>query len=294
MRKGILIILTISIGMYALTPYIESAPYEIVDDNRGVPTVDYGWLMGRYVGVQRYPVAIADRADKSYKYYIETGDSEHLQRFYVNFDWLEKNKVAKDGFIVFPAEFDYPFYVCKAGWTSSMAQGLALKNYLHAYELSGNKSYLDTARLIVRSFNVSIEEGGVLYIDLVDGGFWYAEYGCDNPPRVLNGFWFALDGLYTFYNATGDSEALSLYLLGLDELKQHLPDFDSGSWTYYDMQRYPSDATYHNLHVQIMRELYNQTGDELFHEYSNRWSAYNFSRPRFGLMLTKNLARKMI
>lgn len=295
MRKTIIIfVLVISVSLYAVTPYIDSAPYDVRTDSLGVPVVDYGWLMGRYIGEQRYAVAIADRADKSYRYFLETGDDEYLQRFYANLGWLETNKVEKEGFVVFPAGFDYPFYGCKAGWTSAMAQGLALKSYLHAYELSGNESYLTTARRIVKSFSVEIEDGGVLYLDPDTGGYWYAEYGCENPPGVLNGFWFALDGLYEYYNLTGDSEALVLYLRGLDELKHSLPDFDSGSWTYYDLEGYPSDLIYHNLHVQIMNDLYNQTGDEIFYEYSERWRRYNYSSPRFGLMLSKNLVRKLL
>ncbi|GBE17654.1 hypothetical protein BMS3Abin16_00240 [archaeon BMS3Abin16] len=295
MRKIIvLFVLTIAVSIYVVTPYIDSAPYEVRVDSRGVPIVDYDWLMGRYIGEQRYPVTIADYADKNYKYYVETGDEAYLQRFYANFDWLETNKVVKDGYVVFPVGFDYPFYGCKAGWTSAMAQGLTLKNYLHAYELSDNESYLKTARSIIKSFNVKIEAGGVLYVDPADGGYWYAEYGCDNSPRVLNGFWFALDGLHEYYNSTGDAEALALYLRGLEELNHHLPDFDSGSWTYYDLGAYPSDHVYHNLNVQIMRELYNQTGDELYYEYGDRWSKYNYSSFRFGRMLTKNLIRRFL
>ncbi len=275
-----------------LLKFIDSSPYEVTEDSDGIPVVDYGWLMGRYVGERRYPVTVAERAHKYYTYYMETGDPEYHKKFLNNVDWLEENRRETGDFVVFASDFEYPFYGCHEGWVSAMAQGLALKDFIHAYELTDDEDYLVLAGMVKNSFTVEISEGGVLYIDPKDDGYWFAEYACESPPQVLNGFYFALDGLYHYYNATGDDEARELFESGTEEMLRHLADFDFGSWTYYDMEGYPSTESYHALHVEIMMNMYALSGDPRFLEYHDKWNAYNYSRARFYYLLGKDLVFK--
>ena len=93
---------------------------------------------------------------------------------------------------------------------------------------------------------------------------------------------------------TGDEEALKLYEKGVEEMIRHLPEFDTGSWTYYDLEGYPSDESYHALHVEIMEKLYNQTGDKVFLDYHERWKGYSYSKLRFNYMLLKALVFKFL
>jgi hypothetical protein len=280
--------------MLLTLPLLDSSPYEIREDHLGVPIVDYGWLMGKYIGERRYPVTIASSADKHYRYFKRTGDPDHLEKFFNNLEWLIENRRETDEFVVFPSSFEYPSYSCKEGWVSSMAQGFALKNLVHAYEITEDEGYLILARKVLKSYKVEIEDGGVLYVDPEEGGNWYAEYACAKPPMVLNGFWYALDGLYYYSNFTGDAEAEELYESGVEELLRHISEYDSGSWTYYDLERYPSDETYHALHIEVMENLYNQTGNNTFLEYQQRWQTYNFSKTRFNYMLAKGLVLKFL
>jgi rhamnogalacturonyl hydrolase YesR len=275
-----------------LLKIIDSSPYEVTEDSEGIPTVDYGWLMGRYVGERRYPVTVAEKADKYYTYYLETHDPEYFQRFINNVDWLVQNRRETGDFVVFPSDFEYPFYSCHEGWVSAMAQGLALKDFIHAYELTGDESYLILAEKVKNSYKVEVSQGGILYIDPNDKGYWFAEYACETPPRVLNGFWFALEGLYHYYNATGDDEAKALFESGTDEMLHHLADFDSRRWTYYDLEGYPSTKNYHALHMEIMKDMHILTGDERFLNYHDRWSKYNYSRLRFYYLLGRDLVFK--
>jgi rhamnogalacturonyl hydrolase YesR len=292
MRRFLLFLFVILGTLLFSLQFIDSSPYEVTEDPDGIPTVDYGWLMGRYVGERRYPVTVAQRADKYYTHYMETGDPEYFKKFINNVNWLAQNRRETGDFVVFPSDFEYPFYRCQVGWVSAMTLGLALKDFIHAYDLTGDRDYLILAEKIKNSYTVEISEGGILYINPEDSGYWFAEYACETPPRVLNGFYFALDGLHHYYNATGDEEAKELFESGTAEMLRNLNDFDSGSWTLYDLEGYPSTESYHALHVEIVMDMHTLTGDKRFLQYHDKWSQYNYSSKRFYYLLGKDLVFK--
>lgn len=292
MRRVLFLSLAILLTIKLSIPLFDSSPYNIQEDRYGVPIVDYEWLMGRYIGEKRYPVTIAASANMYYLSYREEGNTRDYEKFLNNVEWLYRNRVEIKDFVVWPADFEYPFYGCERGWASAMAQGNALKAFLRAHELTGDEEYLQLTVKILNSYKTEIRDGGVLYVDPDDGGYWYAEYACGEPPRVLNGFWFALDGLHYYYTHTGDEDALELYGSGVEELLRHLPEFDAGDWSYYDLEGYPSDANYHSLHVAIMEDLYEQTGTTTFLEYHEKWEAYDYGKGRFYPLVMKNLIHK--
>ncbi len=55
------------------------------------------------------------------------------------------------------------------------------------------------------------------------------------PPHVLNGFIFALFGLYDFYKLTHSEVALDLFNEGIETLKANLKRYDLGYWSRYDL-----------------------------------------------------------
>ncbi len=102
------------------------------------------------------------------------------------------------------------------------------------------------------------------------------EYGYkgEPKPKTLNGFIFALIGIHEYYRITKDDDALYLFNRGLDELKRHLDDYDTGSYTVYDLVGTPA-GKYHEVHVKQMLTMYNLTGDPIFLEYYEKWKAYS-------------------
>lgn len=149
------------------------------------------------------------------------------------------------------------------------------------------KKYLKAAQLALNAFFIPVEEGGVLYID-GDGGWWYLEYGYkgEPKPRTLNGFIFALMGIYEYYKITGDKRALLLFNRGVEELKRHLHEYDTGSWTRYDLVGTMASVKYHKIHVKQMKIMYELTGDEIFLKYYEKWKAYESD---FWSVLTKKV-----
>ena len=164
--------------------------------------------------------------------------------------------------------------------------------YERAYRLTGEDRYLELAESAMLSLDTPINEGGVLYRDSDSIGNWYCEIVSDEvskPPFILNGQMDGLLYLYEYYERTGSEYALELFEEGLAQLEAVLGDYDTGSWTYYDLEENFS-YDYHYTHIKQLERLYEITGNETLLEYKNKWSSYfpknpMWARKRFAAYL---------
>lgn len=215
-------------------------------DQEGIPLRKYG---GK-IGTQYQPVGIAQYALGNYERYLQTSDVKYKKTFLRQANWFCKNlairKISVDSvFGVWEYKFDWNRYLLKAPWPSAMSQGEGISVLLRAYQLTNDQKYLECAKLALKSFEVSLKNGGVRYED--DKGFvWYEEYPADPPSHVLNGFIFALFGLYEFYKVTDDSEALNLFNQGIQTLEANLYLYDLGFWSSYDLPPYSTETKQEN------------------------------------------------
>lgn len=255
--------------------------YEITLDNSGVPIVDLGYIDGIYVGKQRNPVTISQKAfvyDEEYR-----GGNESARQLLLNSaDWLVNNAVQKDNYTIW--EYNYSFatyYNMTPPWRSGLAQGQGIQALTKAYNITGDGKYLKVARTSLNSFFIEVENGGVTHKE--NNGWWYEEYADENGsnPRVLNGMMFALLGIYEYYNLTNDENAKFIFDKGIVALKRHLSDYDSGHWTYYDALDTPASKFYHHVHVTELSRLYDITKEPIFKEYHDKWKSYEDSPFRF-------------
>ncbi|MGP8321587.1 MAG: D-glucuronyl C5-epimerase family protein [Methanosarcinaceae archaeon] len=266
---------------------------EIILDESGVPYIEYKYQNGEYVGEKRRnPVTISQTAMNYLDSYNETNDIQYKDLFLNCSNWLVENAVERDNYSVweYSSIISYPNFVLNPPWVSAMAQGQAIQVLAYAYDLTGDKKYLNTAKSALNSFYVLVENGGVLHID-EDGGWWYLEY-CykEQPkPRTLNGFIFALIGIHEYYTITNDENALFLFDEGVNELKNHLSDYDTGSYTVYDVVGTPA-GKYHQIHVDQMLLMYNLTKDPLFLDYHTKWEGYSEDNIN---ILTKNILKRL-
>ena len=199
-------------------------------DEQGIPLRHY-----KEFGIQYQPVGIAQYALGNWELYLSTKQAQYREKFLRMADWFCKNLVIKGNFGVWEYHFDYPRYHLKAPWPSAMAQGEAISVLTRAYQLTQEKRYLECAALALASFEVPIKEGGIRYRDK-DGFIWYEEYSSlVESPHVLNGFIFALFGLYDFYKLTGSKEAGALFNDGIRTLQANLDRWDLGVWSRYDL-----------------------------------------------------------
>jgi heparosan-N-sulfate-glucuronate 5-epimerase len=301
MRKHILIVVCLLVITPLLCIYTSNISERIIGyvytsimhtrlvvtlDDDGVPINDYQYTEGVYIGKQRYPITIAQRAlvcwDKD-DVYVQAGhyypfddkpQGYDEQGFLNCAKWIVNNTTSHDDYVVWETNFPSEHYNLTAPWRSAMAQGQCIQVLVRAYKVTGDDNYLELARKALNAFYVEVENGGVTLKG--DGGWWYEEYADEGGanPRVLNGHIFALEGIYEYYAATNDAEAKYLFDMGILALKTHLPDYDSGTWTYYDTLGEMATEGYHKLHITQMSHLYDLTNDSVFQQYYKRWKDY--------------------
>lgn len=114
--------------------------------------------------------------------------------------------------------------------------------------------------------------------------FRYEEYPTSPPSFVLNGFIYALLGLYDLKTLAPRNEAKEATLLfneGMLSLKNMLLLYDMGSGTSYDLRHFtlkvaPNIARwdYHATHVNQLLLLSTIDPDPLFATTAERWMGY--------------------
>jgi D-glucuronyl C5-epimerase C-terminus len=174
-------------------------------------------------------------------------------------------------------------YRLAAGWSSATAQG-------QAASLLVRVGLPDAAREAVRP----LVEPSALLVRTEDGPV-LQEYPTDPPAHVLNGWIFALWGLYDVARATGDEAAGSAFEDGVASLAARLPRYElAGRWSRYDLYPHPiahaASPFYHRLHVEQLRALDELAPHPVFREFATRWAASSRSYPAVALGVARKVA----
>jgi hypothetical protein len=259
--------------------FTEKADYEGAYDSAGVPQLDYHGQ----IGLQYNPIAIAQFGLGSYNLWRRTGDPARRAKFFLIADWLTSNlEQNAHGLFVWNHHFDWEYRdTLKAPWYSALAQGQGISVLVRAYKESGDARYLDAAQRAFASFQQPIANGGVAFTDAA-GDLWFEEYIVSPPTHILNGFIWALWGIYDCFLATRDLSAQELFARGVRTLLHNLDRYDLGFWSLYEQSgtRLPMVASrfYHQLHIVQLRIMHRLTGEVQFARVADRWESYSRSR----------------
>ena len=266
------------LGEYYM-PFFQKADYRGPYDAAGIPMLDYHG----HIGPQYNPIAIAQYGLGNYNLWKRDGDPERSKKFFRIAEWLvshlEKN--AK-GLSVWNHHFDWEYRDwLKAPWYSALAQGQGISVLVRAHKESGDQRYLAAARQAFTSFHRPIDNGGVAFTDEF-GDLWFEEYIVSPPTHILNGFIWALWGIYDHGLATNDSSSKDLFARGVRTLLHNLARYDLGFWSLYEQSgsRLPMVASrfYHRLHIVQLRVMQSLTGEAEFVRVADRWQGYLNSR----------------
>jgi heparosan-N-sulfate-glucuronate 5-epimerase len=240
----------------------------------GIPIVDYGYYNEVFIGKQINPVTVSQKAFY-YESEYQKGNESCKQLFLNNANYLVETATRCNNYTLWKYNYPWPPYGIASPWVSAMAQGQGIDVLIHAYNMTGDKKYLNSAHLALNAFYVEVKDGGITYKD--HNGWWYEEYvtGTNVQPRVLNGMIFSLFGIYEYYEFTGDQNAKVLFNQGIISLKNNLYKYDAGSWTYYDALGYEASPSYNEIHVNQLLQLYEITKDPFFKEYYEKFKGYD-------------------
>jgi hypothetical protein len=220
-----------------------------------------GVIMYRWAGDGRlyyHPVQMAQKGLALVDNYRLTGIDAYLTRAKAIASRLRQESVAGRGGIYLPYRFPWVHGVAlEAPWYSGMAQGLALSLSVRLHETTGRQSDLAAARLFYRTLTVygrSVDPW-VTYID-ADRHLWFEEYPQVPSDHVLNGFVFAIYGIYDYYRLTRDLSVRRHLDGAMTTVRDRIADHRlPGGISYYCLGHRVQMALYHALHIRQLRVL---------------------------------------
>ncbi len=253
----------------------EKADYAGHCDAAGIPILDYHGV----IGLQYNPIAIAQWGLANYNRFCETGDEARWQKTLKAADWLTTNLEQNvHGLWVWNHHFDWDYREkLKAPWYSGLAQGQGVSLLLRTQAHAGDQKYQLAADKAFVALTCPIAEGGVLLED-GDKDLWIEEYLVDPPTHILNGFMWALWGVFDYWLARADASAKNIFDRGVETLIQNLARFDTGYWSLYEQSgtrlKMLASPFYHQLHIVQLRVMSKLTGDARLGAVAERWEGY--------------------
>ena len=216
---------------------------------------------------------------------ITLSATAHLAQFYYAANWLVLNQDDKGGWPnMVTRKLSGGVLSLDPGWYSAMAQGHAMSLLIRAYLRTGNNKYKKSAVKATQLFKVPSKDGGILarFMDKYD---WYEEYPTVPSSYVLNGFIYALIGLYdlkTVCTGNDGEHASQLYNSGIQTLRAMLPLYDTGSGSVYDLRHLSLSIApilarwdYHATHInQLLLLATIEDNPHIFSTTAQRWIDY--------------------
>jgi len=265
------------LGEYYM-PFIAKANYPGQYDDKGIPMLDYRGA----VGLQYNPIAIAQYGLGNYNLYRRTGEETRKSKFLNVADWLVENlEETSYGTRVWYHHFDWEYRdKLKAPWYSGLAQGQGLSLLVRAHQESGNGCYLEAGREVFDTFKKDLKQGGVTCTDNKEY-IWFEEGIVDPPTHILNGFIWAIWGVYDYFLHTKDQVASRLFEEAVKTLSDNLSEFDVGFWSLYEQSgtrmKMLASPFYHSLHIIQMGVMHRLTGEPVFRHFADKWDTYRRS-----------------
>jgi len=167
-------------------------------------------------------------------------------------------------------EFTFPPRASSPGWISGMTQAVVASTFARAFYLTGKDDYKRLAVKAIRATLLPIEAGGALYAK--GRWLWIEEYPTERPVKhVLNGFMYALLGIYDVYLITKSENYLKIFYDFIYNVISNAHIYSIlGYWTKYDIERL-ADPKYHFVHTILVYVLYNLTSFKSLYSWFLRW-----------------------
>lgn len=212
----------------------------------------------------QFPILITQKALGHWDRWLAEKDDKDKQQFLILCNWLLEHQDESGGWDTWQ-----PFQRPQYSKYSAMTQGQGLSVLSRALKLTNDSRFQQAAEKAFNLFLIGAEEGGVTYFE---GDAVFLEEAPSQPRNtVLNGWIFALFGLYDYNLAVDQAGVRDIFERSIDTLAQHLAGYDSGYWSYYDSQKRVSSHFYHRLHVSQLEALSLISENPVFEEYHQRW-----------------------
>jgi len=223
----------------------------------------------------QFPISITQKALGHWDWWLIKKDDKDRRQFLTLCQWLLEHQDESGGWDTWQS-FLGPQY----SKYSAMTQGQALSVLSRALKLTGDSRFKKAAEKAFSLFLIGAEKGGVTCFDArrkaspSGDAVFLEEAPSQMRNTVLNGWIFALFGLYDYNLATNEATVAKLFERSIDTLAQHIASYDSGYWSYYDSQKRISSRFYHSLHISQLEALSLISENRIFENYHRRWTDF--------------------
>lgn len=210
------------------------------------------------------------------KYSIEP--TQHRDEIRRAANWLVERQAADGGWYYdyFP-EFPGMEPTLPARWCSGMAQGQAISLLIRASAVCDEPRFIAAAEKALMPFHVETDRGGVTAE--LQGHVFFEEFPTTPHSFVLNGFIFALLGLYDLASHGTHDEAATLFARGRTTLDAVLPMYDTGGLSAYHLghitqPRRPIyiNRGYHGVHLQLLAAIHDVAPSDVVARHLVKWA----------------------
>lgn len=231
-----------------------------------------GVYLFNYEGeLYHHPLAIAMDILQAINTYEQVDELRYLEYSELAASTVINHGVYQENALYFPYSFDFKLFgyeteIMEAPWISGMTQGRFLSAICRLHHFTGNSEYDIIADEIIQSFYNYTNEFWIVFLT-EDNFYWIAEYPQQEDPQMytLNGFMFAIIGLYDYWYEFGGEDIEELLSWSLTTLKEYAPKFRvEGDISYYDLKYKVQSDRYHKHHIEELRYMTLITGDTFF------------------------------
>jgi heparosan-N-sulfate-glucuronate 5-epimerase len=221
-----------------------------------------------------------------------SGEAEAADRFLKTSALLEQAGADEHGELV----WHYPVAVPKLGlqppWRSALAQGQAASVFVRAFIQSRDERYATAAKRAIATLLPGSPSG--LVATTAEGPV-PEEAPSDPPSLILNGWIYALWGLWDVARALDDGACDEQFTASAECLRRTIGRYDNGWWSLYSLYPYrlPDLAKpfYHRLHIDQLDVLYRLVGFAELQSAAQRWRSYDTPARRAAVIGEKALLK---
>lgn len=259
-------------------PYTDKDPVAIESFE---PTDENGVILFTYKGKKYFhPVLACEAAFTLLNLYRRTGKKAYLERTEKFAERLVKDSITNGQVRLLPYYFSFYLHnsvkeedMMTAPWFCAMAQGEALSFLVRLFKITKNESYLNYADQIFNGL-LQLKGQSQQWVSLVDenGFLWLEEYPLEQPSHALNGFIFAIIGLYEYFLVRKSQLSERVLKACLTTVKRNIDQFRRpGDISFYCLGHRVQSEKYHQVHINQLEILYQITGDIFFQEKAHQF-----------------------
>lgn len=179
------------------------------------------------------------------------------------------------------------------GNSSCMVQGQGCSILLRAYKMTNDFRYFQAAQKAISFMLLPCNQGGTTVYR--GDSISFEKY----PPQdgvissVLNGWIFAMFGLYDYVLCTDSSEYRDILERSCRTLESKLLQYDRRFWSNYDLTGTIASPAYHSAHVSLLSVMAELVGSRTMQSYAKRFESYEKSPLNYMRAVVIKIAQKL-